>query len=240
VRNRRDAEAKPAPTVCHLCAQIAGEPAADLIHRLLCPAVYKRAVCLETADFAIIPSIGPLVPGHVLVTPKRHVRSFASLPVWHAGAGEALAAGLAKELGAMYDQPVHMFEHGSARSGNAIACSVEHAHLHVVPTAAQVWPLIQSAGAWRELRADPLSTIVADQEYLLYEHPNGKRFVLLTNENPIASQFMRQAFAWALGTPQLWDWRLYPRSEEILSTLLLVSEIDIGCALIPTQLGVSA
>jgi ATP adenylyltransferase len=230
----------PSPGICHLCAQIAGDSAADLVHSVLAPAIYRRAVCGETTEFAVIPSIGPLVAGHVLVTPKRHVRSFASLPGWQRDSGDELAARLAADLARVYDQPVHKFEHGSARCGSTIACSVEHAHLHLLPTEAEVWPLIQDAGPWRDLGTQSLATIVAGREYLLYEQPNGERRVWITDETPIASQFMRQAFAAALRIPQYWDWRTHPRREEIRATLARVSQIELGAAPPTSRISVSA
>jgi diadenosine tetraphosphate (Ap4A) HIT family hydrolase len=213
--------------MCHLCAQIAGKPEGDLLHKVLAPAGYRRIVCVETPDFVVITSIGPLVRGHVLLVPKRHVRSFASLSARDLNAGDELAGELAAALADVYDQPVHRFEHGSARCGSTVACSVEHAHLHLVPTAADPWPLIRNAGPWVALRNGGLADSVGDREYLLYEQPDGHRRVWITGEAPIASQLMRQAFATAIGIPELWDWRVHPRTGDIRSTFSRVSGIEL-------------
>ncbi len=224
-----DAAARQAE-ICHLCAQIAGDPEGDLLHKYLGADVYQRTVCGETADFVVIPSIGALVPGHVLVTPKRHVRSFATLPARERDRGDGVTAWMAAELASVYGQPVHRFEHGSAQCGTTIACSVEHAHLHLVPTDVEVWPLIENAGTWIELGAQSLAAIVGGREYLLYERPEGQRLVWITDETPITSQFMRQAFAAALGSVQEWDWRSHPRPEEIRATLARLSSVELHAA----------
>jgi len=214
---------------CHLCAQIAGDPAGDLLRRHLGFDDYRRALCGETAEFAVIPSIGPLVPGHVLLTPKRHVRSFVGLSAQERKSGDDVARRMAGDLVTIFGQPVHGFEHGSSRCGSTIACSVEHAHLHLVPADVEVWPLIENAGSWTELGSTSLAAVAGDREYLLYEHPDGTRLIWITNEAPIPSQFMRRAFATALGTPHLWDWRRDPRPEEIRTTLSCLSDVEL-CA----------
>ena len=211
---------------CHLCAQIAGDAADDLLHGHLHRDGYQRTLCRETAEFAVIPSIGPLVTGHVLVIPRRHMRSFVRLSVREREAGEDLAAGMARALASTLARRVHRFEHGSSRYGGVIACSVEHAHLHLVPSDVDVWPLIENAGTWIELGSRSLASVAGDFEYLMYEHPDGTRLVWITDDVPIPSQFMRRAFAAALGAPDRWDWRRDPRPDVIQATLACLSDID--------------
>ncbi len=68
------------PDECCLCSQIAGNPKNDLIGRLLPQLRYERRVAMETQSFAVIPSLGPIVSGHVLVCPKSHAKSLACVP----------------------------------------------------------------------------------------------------------------------------------------------------------------
>jgi hypothetical protein len=151
------------------------------------------------------------------------VRSFVALSVSERNSGDDLAARMTSELTGAFRQRVHRFEHGSSQCGSTIACSVEHAHLHLLPTNVEVWPLIEHAGTWIELGSKSLAAIAGDCEYLLYEHPDGTRLIWITEQAPIPSQFMRRAFATALGSPKLWDWRRDPRPEEIRTTLARLS-----------------
>lgn len=230
----------PLPEICHLCAQIAGDPAGDLIHQYIGAGPYRRAICAENDDFAVIPSIGPLAPGHVLVTPKRHVRSFASLSPSECDGGAEIAAMVATALARTYGRAVHRFEHGSAICGNSIACSVEHAHLHLVPADVEVWPMIEAAGPWIELDRASLRTVVAGREYLMYEGPDQRRMAWITGDTPIASQFMRRALASALGEGSRWDWRHHPRREVIRATLSDLSSLSLGDATTVSPISVSA
>ena len=58
-------------TACCLCSQIAGWEENDLISRLLGGDTYVRRVPFESESFALVPSLGPLVPGHTLLCPGR-------------------------------------------------------------------------------------------------------------------------------------------------------------------------
>jgi len=55
---------------CYLCGQIAGDPRSDLIAHFLPGIPYIRRVILDTSDFAVLPSLGPLTDGQLVPTKK--------------------------------------------------------------------------------------------------------------------------------------------------------------------------
>src|SRR5580700_6520945 len=119
--------------ICSICSQIAGDPTHDLIARTIASKMYVRRVVMETQNFAAFPSLGLLVPGHVIVCPKTHTRSFAALSSHHDVEFDEVVGTLRRMLGQLYEAPVHLFEHGMAGEGSRILCSVDHGHLHLVP-----------------------------------------------------------------------------------------------------------
>jgi diadenosine tetraphosphate (Ap4A) HIT family hydrolase len=67
----------PERTACAFCAQIAGRREHNALASLLGSGWSQRPLLVETEMSVAMPSIGALAPGHVLVSPKRHVRSAA-------------------------------------------------------------------------------------------------------------------------------------------------------------------
>jgi diadenosine tetraphosphate (Ap4A) HIT family hydrolase len=197
-------------TDCCLCAQIAGNSARDLLHEVLGAATYERRARDVTAGFVAIPSVGALSPCHVLLCPRRHVRSFAALPKRERDEAQEASTRLEGFLGERWRLPMHLFEHGNARTGDRVSCSVEHAHLHFVGSAASVWGEVANEFAWLEIAGGDLRAAVGDDEYLRYRGPSGKWQITVTDGAPIPSQLMRRVFAGAHGATEAWDWRSDP------------------------------
>lgn len=195
---------------CHLCSQIAGDPQNDLVARLLPGQPYIRRVVLETESFAAIPSLGPLSEGHLLLCPRTHIRSAAALPRGSHAEYEAVTNGLIRYLEAEYQGAVHVFEHGMASDGRSV-CTVDHAHVHLVPLPKHLPPLALDGTAWQPFDGTPetLSTLARGREYVSYIPPGGPPLVCVSAAGQFESQYMRQAIARALGS-RSWNWRTEP------------------------------
>jgi ATP adenylyltransferase len=200
------------PKDCHLCGQIRGDAASDLIACMLPDQPYVRRILLESSSFAVIPSLGPLTSGHSLLCPKAHVRSFAQL----SPAGEpeylALKTGLRTALGEIYGPGVALFEHGMARTGDRVLCTVDHAHLHFVPVP-QAFDLgISGAPGWMAFDGSlaALHQLAGAGEYILYESPEGESWILTAEDRVLESQYMRRIIARHLGNTASWNWREAP------------------------------
>lgn len=94
---------------CAFCAIVAGDASATVVREW-------------DAALAIVP-LGPVVAGHLLVIPKRHVADFGEDPTVSAAIA-ACAAELVAELPAM---------NAITSKGRAATQSVGHLHLHIVP-----------------------------------------------------------------------------------------------------------
>jgi diadenosine tetraphosphate (Ap4A) HIT family hydrolase len=210
-------------STCCLCDQVAGRSDGDLISQLLVEASYVRRVVIETKGFAVVPSLGAIVPGHVLLCPKKHVRSYAQLfsrngtgPNWRNLIDEffAIKAELTKVLQDVYEAPVHCFEHGSAHHSSQTICTVDHAHLHLLPANVNIVSMLLQDDMWKEASCNviDLGKHVGTREYLYYQSP--ERLVLVAaNHTSYQSQYMRRIFADAVGNSEDWNWRANPRPE---------------------------
>ena len=161
---------------CCLCSQIAGWKENDLIARLLPPdQPYARRIIFESASFAVVPSLGPLVRGHMLLCPKAHVRSFAQVYDNLHTEYEEVKARLSAVLREKYAAEITLFEHGMAATGDRILCTVDHAHMHFVPL-----PPAFDAGPANRLEwmkfdgsLSSLCMLSRGHEYVFYGAPDG-------------------------------------------------------------------
>jgi ATP adenylyltransferase len=196
---------------CSFCAQIAGRVAGNEVIKLLADACFVRPVLLESGQAVVMPSIGPLSRGHVLVCPTQHLRSTLEADSDVHADIEALIEEAREQLETLTGLPVHRFEHGSSRDGIRVACSVEHAHVHLVPADVVIWDRLPEIASWRLAPEDRarLREDVGGREFLLYEGPGTER-VLATTDAGFPSQVLRQLLASALGSPSTWNWREHP------------------------------
>jgi len=204
---------------CFLCGQIAGDASRDLLAQMLPSHLYRRRVILENETFAVIPSLGALSPGHVLLCPKVHVKSLAQLGSGLAGNVEGeysdLKMKLRRLLETHYDADVHYFEHGMATVSSHIPCTTEHAHLHFIPVPRSVAVVANEGGTWSTCNKSltAIAAYTGDQEYLLHETPDGVTRIATGPAGSFPSQSMRRLFASRLGYGDLWNWRTSPRPE---------------------------
>jgi diadenosine tetraphosphate (Ap4A) HIT family hydrolase len=205
---------------CCLCSQIAGDAKHDLIRRTIGDQMYVRRIPIETKQFVVIPSVGPLSRGHSLLCPRDHIKNIGQLPLVSEREFAAIKSKLRKLLWRVFEAPVHCFEHGSASATSRVLCTVDHAHLHFVPSGVDVLHTLRSQGDWVEIRSslDSLSATVGEKEYLYYETPEGRSFVAKGGPAGFESQYLRRIFAAALHRLGDWDWRRDLRIDEVDQT----------------------
>lgn len=196
------------------------------LHAQLMPGVGLNRVVAEDDDFAIVPSIGPLHAGHVLVLPRKHAVSALSMSRSLVRPYEGWISFAARHLEALYGRHAVAFEHGSGSmsgAGHAGAC-IEHAHVHVVPDAlgfvASV--LAEFEEGWHTSRSlERLREQAQDRPYLLLgeRDAGGFRWRLLVEPHAVPSQYFRRAYAEAAGGSIEWNWRLEPGRTTFVRTL---------------------
>jgi ATP adenylyltransferase len=158
----------------------------------------------------IVPSLGPIVPGHLLVIPRVHV---TAMSVASPAALDELDSAL-ERLGHAFllgNRPL-WFEHGSLGAPSAGGCGIEHAHLHMLPTNQDLpcLPATPSGRDWVALGGiGPVEAVRragSSKPYLLLGQ--GEQSWM---DKPLAvvSQHMRRELSRVLGayTRDSWDWR---------------------------------
>lgn len=202
---------------CDFCLEASGEFGRTEAGRLY-PELSHRDL-VRSGSLFVVPSLGQLVLGHLLVIPFRHVTSIAGLVGGHPQVEDELQdvlAGARRTYGS-----VIVFEHGTCDAPEAGGCGIVHAHLHVMPATPSMVELPPlSEGRWVETVSDAFGRLCRQssrgEPYIYYGRPDGRAFV--TAPSSVSSQFVRRWLSNQLDAEQ-WDWRTFGRQETFLATL---------------------
>jgi ATP adenylyltransferase len=179
-------------------------------------------ILLESKHFNVVPSLGSLVEGWVLITPKEESLNFSMLSEERYSELENLISEIRNIQISLYGSSL-IFEHGPMRSCSNTGCGVDYAHLHMVPISFDLLSGIQKFLnidlKFQEIRS--ISEIVDlnkdNLDYLYYRTPDNHQFCAFKPEFP--SQIFRQVIAYYLGIPEKYRWREYPESKMIEKTI---------------------
>jgi ATP adenylyltransferase len=181
---------------------------------------WRERPVLESDLFVAWVSKGALVEGHLLVIPKAHVLNLRAMSPQMRSELPAFLASVAIQVEASYG-PVCMFEHGPTRHGSTAGCSIDHAHMHVLPWAQS---LIEAAQTdYRQFEWRPVTSLEgvldepATDPYLFVRDGDGE--MALASHPDIPSQALRRTIAAGLGREEEWDWKTHPRSGTVQRTV---------------------
>jgi diadenosine tetraphosphate (Ap4A) HIT family hydrolase len=201
---------------CDLCDELNGK---DCYFGTLYQQHMNNRIILSTPNFAVIPTIGQIAEGHVLILPFKHYTSIGSLPGEMILELELLVDFVKETIISSYGVEPIFFEHGTACEGKENGgCGIYHMHLHAVPVKSGVNLQMSMALPLRRIDsfAELQGIISKGRSYLLYIDQANNKFVNDSNER-IPSQYMRKKLAEALGSKD-WDWRSYQREERLILT----------------------
>jgi len=187
----------------------------------------ENLVLLENQHFVMVAGRGPVVWGHVLIIPKQHFYSFASLPNSYAKSFLSILTQVKQLLNA----PAYFeFEHGSGidistKMVTACGNSINHAHWHVMPLATKNNTILDTT---RKQVLQETSGLTSNQitfndtpsifpklkiaskgaPYLIMKHGDDG-FIFCENEDlKVPSQILRRLSAkYLLGKDAPWDWK---------------------------------
>lgn len=180
-------------------------------------------VIVEDSSFRLIPTLGQIVPGHVLIVPQGHYCACADLPASQIPALELLRRRLRVALERAYGGCV-FFEHGIRGEGSG-GCGIDHAHMHAVPVAAHgvVDRLRQEfTGISVDSLEDVRSCLPENSSYLLFEDVSECQLVFPVRHIP--SQYLRKLVAESIGRTN-WDWRMSGAEPGLASTIERLSPL---------------
>lgn len=194
-------------------------------------------VLYENEFFFIIPALGCLVKNYIMIISKRHINSLCFLNEVEKKGLITLLNEIRAILKEKYGFYPIVFEHGASNyASNNSACSVLHAHLHIVPYKInEQAKMINSLNLTKINDLNVFLNIGYDKNYIFFMDNLGEIFYkCATNQNEeFPSQIIRKCIAKDIGKTMQWDWRYYPFNENIETTVaelkpLIRKSIKVG------------
>lgn len=175
----------------------------------------------ESGNFVALPSLGSLVEGWLLLAPKEHFISMGALPEELVVEMEDMKARISAHVRNEYGE-ICVFEHGPAFPSRKVGCSVDHAHLHIVPVtfdiAEAARPFMPHDSEWRTASwSECREAHRAGKDYLYFEQPIG--FGSISTHGDFGSQVFRKAIASQIGRPDEFNWREHPELDTVARTI---------------------
>lgn len=176
----------------------------------------ENTIIDETDNFYVLPAVGSLVDGYLLIVTKRHVNSMADLTDSESYEYIELIDKYRKRFKSIYKRYPIIFEHGTPKVHlKNKASSVDHAHTHIVNhNYLDEGKIIEDINF---KNIDSIDIIKNDKNYILYINPLEKIFV--SYNFPIESQLMRKMIAADLGIHNKYNWKNYDFINNIKSTI---------------------
>ena len=198
-------------TNCRLCSDLLFQGSAKTWNKPL----------FESPNFVVLPSLGALVEGWLLLVPKKHFICIGALPNSVATEMQEVKHFLCEFLQQYYGQ-VSAFEHGPSRPNSSVGCSVDHAHLHILPVAfylaAAVAPFLPKDVRWSTAGLKECQAAFGQgEDYLYLEQPIGAGRIAIHKE--FESQLFRRAIAMQIGALNQFNWREYPQFANVSATV---------------------
>ncbi|SRR6266545_262798 len=190
--------------------------------------IYKQQprgrILYRSQHFVLLPSLGQIVEGHLLIVPTSHDTALADVTLSSAEELSELRSFVRRGMAETYGSII-FFEHG-VRGKQAGGCGIDHAHLHAVPFASSREPIEDLKNRHPLKFVAGISEIphqvAPDSSYLYYEQTNGQAWACEIDFVP--SQYLRKCVAESLGTKS-WDWRECGREEVFVRALERLSRV---------------
>lgn len=198
-------------TSCRICYDLLYQDAAQTWNEPL----------FKTQNFVVLPSLGALVEGWLLLIPKEHFICMGALPDSIVDEMQEIKQTICSTLLKSYGQ-VCVFEHGPSKAKLSVGCGVDHAHLHIVPLefdlATATTKYLPKDTNWIEAEFFACKTAFSrSEDYLYIEQPIGTSRI--ATHRDFGSQLFRRAIAAQIGIPNQFNWRDNPQLNNVYATI---------------------
>lgn len=183
------------------------------------PDVHRRCntIIAETENFAVVPSLGSLVAGWLIIVPKFPIGRVADLGYEVRDEFKNLVDRCIDKVESEFGQ-AFVFEHGGY-AGSKVSCGVDQAHLHIVPLGFDLFDVaIRSAEEpWVAADEFALPYDLCDRSEYWYVSDQKRAVAIAAKE--AKSQWFRKLIAQQTGQGQQWNYNEYPFNHHIDMTL---------------------
>lgn len=201
---------------CNLCAEVERRPVLESGLAYAELVATGGNIILESENFLVVPSVGPLDDSHVMCVPKHHVNNFSEIDSSQVGEYQRLLDELSAFYADRYGETLIFFESGAGRISKYSGGCIVHAHIHC---------LMDSEDFHRRILDEIPMNIVecvrsaADVERGYVWYRDGKGVNYLRNDPLLPSQFLRYIYAETTSKNSRWNWRRHINEEGIFRVI---------------------
>jgi len=178
----------------------------------------------ETNNFLVIPDLGSLVDGYVLVVSKKHLYNMNQLSNDIKKEYFGLIKKYRNIFFKIYGKYPIIFEHGTGINTDITSSSVIHAHTHIVNHNYSNEDELLNGLNFKEF--DFINKNDFNNSYIMYISPNNKFYITYSFES--ISQLMRILIAKDLGLEKEYDWRKENFDNNYILTIEKISKFNGG------------
>ncbi len=190
-------------------------------------------ILFETNNFVVVPTLGALVKGWLLIVPKDHYLCMGALPKSLWPELLSLKSYINCLLTDIYG-PITIFEHGPHSEKLEIGCGIDHAHLHLVPLNFSLLSKATNASElsdciWHELQSleQTANFYNSHKSFIFIEEPKCTTFCCTLNS--ATCQLIRKLIAKEIGIESKYDYRQHDFKENVISTVEKVKNALRNC-----------
>jgi ATP adenylyltransferase len=182
-------------------------------------------VLFDSPNFAVVPTVGAIVEGWLLIVTKQHALCMGAIDSRHYSELNSIKEFATKLIIEQYGSAV-VFEHGPAKCGQTTGCGTDHAHLHIVPVEQSLIDGIPNVTLetfeWERVHGIEVTKqyFTSSIPYLYVEQPLGEPKISSASQAP--SQLFRKVIANQNCCSTKSNWRDYPMTENVLATVSCV------------------
>lgn len=176
----------------------------------------KSEIIAETKNFYLVPSVGQIVEGYVLLCSKKHIFGMADLKKDEIVELKIFLKKIRESINEVYG-PTVVWEHGSTICAKQIGGCLNHAHFNIFPIKKHLVKKLDDSFNIKKI--DDISSIGGVKgSYIFLIDDDEKKYILQTN-GVTPSQYFRKIVAKELRMEEKWDWRTYIGEKEFVSTI---------------------
>ena len=175
----------------------------------------ENTVICETQNFRVIPTVGSLIEGYVLIVTKNHINSLSELTREQKIEYENLVSEILQVFQKVYGRTPILFEHGTPNIQNSMsATSIIHAHSHIVN-----FNFKNESEILEKYNFTPIRNFkdVKKENYIYYVSDNETKYVSYNFDS--ISQLMRILIANEIDKGEQYNWRKFDFKENIVMML---------------------
>lgn len=190
---------------CPLCAAVVGQP--DKERR-----VYDTHL-LSSENFVVIPAVGPITAGHIMVVSRGHFPNLASMGNGGFHEYELLTEKIRQKR--PYSEG-HLLEaeHGSSADASGGAC-ISHVHVNLVPGLGSFANVLDETLPQLSTDGDLTASVPSNAPYIFMR---GAGMTRLYEARDVPSQLIRRVILERMGRND-WDWAVFPQESVVEQTL---------------------